>query len=131
MSRVGKYPVALKDGATAEVKGQTVTIKGKQGTLNYTVRPGVEVKLDAQKGLVLAPRSNSKADRAQWGTDRANLNNMVKGVTQGFTKVLEIEGVGFKANAQGQEVVLALGSATKSATSCRPASRRRLTSKRS
>ncbi|MGE3769543.1 MAG: 50S ribosomal protein L6 [Bdellovibrionales bacterium] len=109
MSRVGKYPVALKNGATAEIKGQTVTIKGKNGSLTYTVRPNVEVKLDPQAGLVLSPLSKSKKDRSQWGTDRANLNNMVKGVTEGFSKTLEIEGVGFKAAVQGTTVVLNLG----------------------
>ena len=109
MSRVGKYPVALKNGATAEVKGQSVTIKGKNGSLTYVVRPNVEVKLDPTAGLVVAPRSKSKKDRSQWGTDRANLNNLVKGVTEGFTKSLEIEGVGFKAAVQGKTVVLALG----------------------
>jgi len=109
MSRVGKYPVALKNGATAEVKGQTVTVKGKNGSLSYDVRPNVTVALDAAKGLVVSPRSNSKKDRSQWGTDRANLNNLVKGVTEGFTKTLEIEGVGFKAAVQGSHVVLNIG----------------------
>jgi len=108
MSRVGKYPVALKNGATAEVKGQVVTVKGKNGTMTYNVRPNVEVKLE-EAGLVVSPRSNSKKDRSQWGTDRANLNNLVTGVTTGFTKTLEIEGVGFKAAVQGSDVVLSLG----------------------
>lgn len=108
MSRVGKYPVALTNGASAEVKGQTVTIKGKNGTQALQVAADVEVKLEEGK-LVFAPRSTSKRARAMWGTARANAQNIVKGLTEGFSKVLDIEGVGFKAAVQGKHVVLNLG----------------------
>lgn len=108
MSRVGKYPVALTNGATAEVKGQTVTIKGKNGTKSLVISQDVEVKLEDGK-LAFAPRSASKRARAQWGTSRANVQNAVKGLTEGFTKVLEIEGVGFKAAINGKHVVLNIG----------------------
>lgn len=108
MSRVGKYPVALKDGATAEVKGQTINFKGKNGTQSLVVSQDVEVKLEDGK-LVFLPRSTSKRARAMWGTARANAQNIVKGLTQGFSKTLDIEGVGFKAAVQGKHVVLNLG----------------------
>lgn len=108
MSRVGKYPVALPQGVTAEVKNQTVAVKGKMGNLNLVVPNEVEVKVADGKVAVSMRQDNSRS-RVLWGTTRNNINNMVKGVTDGFRTVLEIEGVGFKAAVQGKDLVMQLG----------------------
>jgi len=108
MSRVGKYPVALPQGVTAEVKNQTVAVKGKLGTLTLAIPSEVEVKVDAGR-VAVSRRHETERARVLWGTTRNNINNMVKGVTDGFKKVLEIEGVGFKAAMQGKELVLQIG----------------------
>jgi large subunit ribosomal protein L6 len=108
MSRVGKYPVALPQGVVAEVKGQTVAVKGKTGNLSLVAPMEVEVKL-ADGKLAVAMREDTPRARVLWGTTRNNINNMVKGVTEGFKVVLEIEGVGFRAALQGKDLVLQLG----------------------
>lgn len=108
MSRVGKHPVELPQGVTAEVKGHTVAIKGKLGNLSIEFPAEVDVKMEAGK-LSVTPRLNSQRARMMWGTTRNNLNNLVKGVSEGFRTVLEIEGVGFKAAVQGKELVLNIG----------------------
>jgi large subunit ribosomal protein L6 len=108
MSRVGKYPVALPQGVTAEVKGQTVAIKGKLGNLSLVMPSEIGVKVEGGK-VVVSKAHDSPRARVLWGTARNNINNMVKGVTEGFKTVLEIEGVGFKAAMQGKDLVLQLG----------------------
>jgi large subunit ribosomal protein L6 len=108
MSRVGKYPVALPQGVTAEVKGQTVAVKGKMGNLTLVVPSEIEVKI-ADGKVAVAMHSDSPRARVLWGTTRNNINNMVKGVTDGFKTILEIEGVGFRAAVQGKDLVLQLG----------------------
>ena len=108
MSRVGKYPVALPQGVTAEVKGQTVAVKGKLGALSLEAPTEVEVQVVEGKVAVSMRQETSRA-RVLWGTTRNNINNMVKGVTEGFKTVLEIEGVGFKAAVQGKDLVMQLG----------------------
>jgi large subunit ribosomal protein L6 len=108
MSRVGKYPVALPQGVTAEVKSQTVSVKGKLGNLSLVVPGEVTVKLEDGKLAVSRAHDTARA-RVLWGTTRNNINNMVKGVTEGFKTVLEIEGVGFKAAMQGKTLVLNIG----------------------
>ena len=108
MSRVGKYPVALPQGVTAEVKSHTVSVKGKLGNLSLVIPSEVVVKLEEGKIAVSRAHETARA-RVLWGTTRNNINNMVKGVTEGFKTVLEIEGVGFKAAMQGKELVLNIG----------------------
>jgi large subunit ribosomal protein L6 len=108
MSRVGKYPVALPQGVTAEVKGQTVAVKGKTGSLTLEAPEEVEVKL-AENKLAVAMREDTPRARVLWGTTRNNIQSMVKGVAEGFKKVLEIEGVGFRAALAGKDLVLQLG----------------------
>jgi large subunit ribosomal protein L6 len=108
MSRVGKYPVALPQGVTAEVKGQTIAIKGKSGNMSLATPAEVEVKV-ADGKITVAMRHDTKRSRVLWGTTRNNINNMVKGVTDGFKIVLEIEGVGFRAALTGKDLVLQLG----------------------
>jgi large subunit ribosomal protein L6 len=108
MSRIGKRPVAVPSGVTATVDGQTVKIKGPKGQLQLVVHDDVDVKLDGG-ALKVAPRSETKRARSLYGTSRANLANIVVGVTKGFEKKLEINGVGYRAAVQGKVLQLALG----------------------
>jgi large subunit ribosomal protein L6 len=108
MSRVGKRPVAIPSGVTANVEGQTVKMKGPKGQLQFVVHDDVEVKFD--KGAVtVAPRFETNRARALYGTARARISNLVDGVTKGFEKKLEITGVGYRAAMQGKNLQLALG----------------------
>lgn len=108
MSRIGKRPVAVPSGVTATVEGQTVKVKGPKGQMQLVVHDDVDVKLDAG-ALKVAPRAETKRARALYGTSRANLANLVTGVTKGFEKKLEINGVGYRAAVQGKVLQLALG----------------------
>lgn len=108
MSRVGKHPVALPQGVTAEIKQGTIVIKGKLGSLSLALSPEVDVTL-ADNQVVVAPKSDAQRSRMMWGTTRNNVANMVKGVVDGFKEVLDIEGVGFKVAVQGKDLVLNLG----------------------
>jgi large subunit ribosomal protein L6 len=108
MSRVGKHPVALPQGVTAEIKEGAVSVKGKLGSLSLPLTSEVEAKIDGAQ-IVVAPRHETKRSRMMWGTTRNNVANMVKGVSEGFKKTLEIEGVGFRAALQGKTLVLNLG----------------------
>lgn len=108
MSRVGKYPVALPQGVTAEVKGDQIAVKGKMGNLALAFPKEVEVKV-AEGKVAVAMKQDSSRARVLWGTTRNNINNMVKGVTDGFKEVLEIEGVGFRAALAGKDLVLQIG----------------------
>jgi large subunit ribosomal protein L6 len=108
MSRVGKKPVTIPSGVTANVQGQTVSVKGPKGTLSLVVDENVAVVMD--KGSIkVDPRNQTKRARALWGTSRSLIDNMVTGVTQGFEKKLEITGVGYRAAVQGKNLQLALG----------------------
>ena len=108
MSRVGKKPVAVPTGVTANVQGQTISVKGPKGTLSLIADDRVAVAVD--KGTITVdPKDESKQARAMWGTVRANLNNIVTGVTKGFERKLEITGVGYRAAVQGKNLQLALG----------------------
>lgn len=108
MSRVGKYPVVLPQGVTAEVKNHTVAVKGKMGNLALAIPAEIDVTV-ADSKVAVAMREDTARARVVWGTTRNNINNMVKGVAEGFRTVLEIEGVGFKAAVQGKELVLNVG----------------------
>ena len=108
MSRVGKRPVSVPSGVTANVEGQTVKVKGPKGQLQVVLHDDVSVKLD--KNLVtVAPRFETKRSRSLYGTSRALIANLVEGVTKGFEKKLEINGVGYRAAVQGKNLQLALG----------------------
>src|SRR5262249_17364795 len=108
MSRVGKNPVAIPQGVTVTLNGRQLVVKGKLGELKLDTTDEVEASIQANKVWVKA-KSDTKRARAQWGTTRALLNNMVKGVSQGYKRVLEINGVGLKAQAQGKKLNLSLG----------------------
>jgi large subunit ribosomal protein L6 len=108
MSRVGKKPVPVPSGVTANVSGTTINVKGPKGALSLVFDDRVAVQMD--KGEIkVDPKDESKAARALWGTTRANLNNIMTGVTQGFERRLEITGVGYRAAVQGKNLQLALG----------------------
>lgn len=108
MSRIGKNPVAVPQGVTADVSGQDVKVKGPKGELSFRVHDDVAVELnDAQ--ITVQPKNNSRQAKALWATMRTRINNLVEGVTNGYTKVLEIHGVGYRANLQGNTLVLQLG----------------------
>jgi large subunit ribosomal protein L6 len=108
MSRIGKYPVALPAGVTADVSGQTVKVKGPKGELSFVVDEEVDVKMEDGK-VKLAPRGDSLRAKKIWPTSRTVVNNMVKGVKDGYTEALEIQGVGYRAAMQGTTLVLQLG----------------------
>ena len=108
MSRVGKHPVVIPQGVTVEVAGQTVTAKGKLGTLKLVVGSDVAAAVKDGK-VVVTPKAETKRARMQWGTTRALVNNMVSGVSKGFSVGLEINGVGYRAAVQGKTLNLQLG----------------------
>jgi large subunit ribosomal protein L6 len=108
MSRIGKKPVAIPGGVTASVNGQVVSVKGPKGELKHVLVDDVIAKLD-QGSIEVAPREDTQNARAMWGMSRTLLANLVTGVTEGFTKKLEITGVGYRAAVQGSNVQLQLG----------------------
>jgi large subunit ribosomal protein L6 len=109
MSRIGKKPVAMPAGVSANVEGQTLTVKGPKGTLSMQLLDDL-VKYDvAEDEIRVTPVTDAQRNRAAWGMQRTNVQNLVTGVTEGFTKVLEINGVGYRAQAQGRNLRLQLG----------------------
>ncbi len=108
MSRVGKHPVAVPDGTEISIDGTTVTAKGKLGERSVSLSDDVEV--GREDNLIwIKPRDASKTARTMWGTSRSIVDNLVTGVTQGFTKTLQITGVGYRASTQGRTLKLQLG----------------------
>ena len=108
MSRIAKKPVELVSGVEVNVSGQTITAKGKQGNLSLDLHETVSVKQD-DKGLNFSPNDNSKGSMAMAGTMRSLVNNMIVGVTEGFSKQLQLVGVGYRAQMQGNVLDLSLG----------------------
>jgi large subunit ribosomal protein L6 len=108
MSRIGKRPVTIPSGVTATVEGQTVKMKGPKGQLQFIVHDDVEVKFE-DGAIKVAPRVKTNRTQAMYGTARAQVANLLDGVTKGFEKKLEITGVGYRAAMQGKNLQLALG----------------------
>jgi len=108
MSRIGKKPVPVPKGVTVQVDGNTVKVKGPKGELQTRLADLVTVSM-GDDGVTVAPRDESKPARSQWGMSRTLVANMLQGVTSGFTRTLEITGVGYRAAAQGQKLNLNLG----------------------
>jgi len=100
MSRIGKKPVGLPGGVEASVSGQTIEVKGPKGTRAFTATDDVTLAV-ADKEITVTPRGKSKRARQQWGMSRSMVENLVTGVTDGFKKELEIQGVGYRAQMQG------------------------------
>jgi len=108
MSRIGKVPVAIPAGVTAEIANGILSVKGPKGTLTLTMRSEISYVVEDGR-IVVKPANDSKAARSFWGMQRTLVNNLVTGVTEGYTKVLEITGVGYRANIQGKNLKLQLG----------------------
>ena len=108
MSRIGKKPVPIPSGVTANVEGQTVKVKGPKGQLQVVLPDDVMVKLDNGE-VKVDPRNETKRARSMWGTSRTLVSNLMTGVTKGFEDKLEINGVGYRAAVQGKNLQLALG----------------------
>ena len=109
MSRIGKKPVAMPAGVSATVEGQTLTVKGPKGTLSMQLLDDL-IKYEVAEGEIrVTPVTDAQRNRAAWGMQRTNVQNLVTGVTEGFSKVLEINGVGYRAQAQGRNLKLQLG----------------------
>ena len=108
MSRIGKKPVAIPKGVTASVNGQEVAVKGPKGELKHVLVDDVIAKLE-DGGIEVAMREDTQNARAMWGMSRTLVTNLMTGVTEGFTRKLEITGVGYRAAVQGSNVQLQLG----------------------
>ena len=108
MSRIGKKPVELPSGVTATVTGQTIAVKGPKGERSFSATDDVTLTVEDNR-VVVEPRGKSKRARQQWGMSRTMVQNLVTGVTDGFKKELEINGVGYRAQMQGNTLKLSLG----------------------
>ncbi len=108
MSRIGKRPVSLPSGVSATSEGQILSVKGPKGTLELQMRDEISYDI-SDEGISVQPANPTKQARAFWGMQRTLVQNLVTGVTDGFTKVLEISGVGYRAAAQGRNLRLQLG----------------------
>ena len=108
MSRIGKRAVPLPQGVTASTEGQVLSVKGPKGTLALQMRDEIAYEI-GDDGILVKPANDTKQARAFWGMQRTLVQNLVTGVTEGFTKVLEITGVGYRAAAQGKNLRLQLG----------------------
>ncbi|OYW49318.1 MAG: 50S ribosomal protein L6 [Novosphingobium sp. 28-62-57] len=108
MSRIGKKPVAIPGGVTANIADGVLTVKGPKGTLTLTLREEISYIVEGDT-ISVKPANDTKAARAFWGMQRTLVDNLMTGVTQGYTKVLEITGVGYRANSQGKNLKLQLG----------------------
>ncbi|HEY0352525.1 MAG TPA: 50S ribosomal protein L6 [Enterovirga sp.] len=108
MSRVGKKPVVVPSGVTATIDGQQVRVKGSKGELSFVVPDEVNVAM-GESGVTVDPRDESKVARSKWGMSRAQIANIIEGVSKGFEKRLEISGVGYRAALTGKTLKLSLG----------------------
>lgn len=108
MSRVGKQPIEIPTGVTVQIEGQKVTVKGPKGELSRTFRNEIAIT-QQENQLVVTPKEETNESRALWGLSRTLLANMVQGVTAGYEKKLEIEGVGYRASLEGDSLALQLG----------------------
>ena len=108
MSRIGKKPVPLVAGTSASISGQTVEVKGPKGTRSFTASDDVTLTIEGET-IKVTPRGLSKRARAQWGMSRSMIANLVTGVTTGFRKDMEIQGVGYRAAMRGRDLQLQLG----------------------
>ncbi len=108
MSRIGKQPIDIPEGVEIKIDGDLIIVKGPKGELQNKIRSEIKVEVK-DKEVILKPVKFYKGTQALWGTYRSLVANMIEGTTKGFEKVLEIEGVGYKANLEGKDLVLNLG----------------------
>ncbi len=109
MSRIGKNPVAVPSGVSVDLGAGELTVKGAKGSLSMAILEDVLISQESDGAIKVAPRDEGKRARAMWGLHRSLIQNMVSGVSVGFTKDLEIVGVGYRAQVQGQKLILQLG----------------------
>ena len=112
MSRLGKKPVSVPSGVTATVNGQTISIKGPKGTLEFTAQPTIDMKVEGDE-VVVSREGEARTSKAFHGLTRALIANMMVGVTEGYKKSLEVQGVGYNAQLAGKKLTLAVGFANK------------------
>ncbi len=108
MSRIGKKPILIPEGVETTIKGQKVIIKGPKGELQREVRPEIKVE-QKNNEIFVFPAKKTKKTNAFWGMERTLISNMVEGVTKGYNKKLQLQGVGYKANIEGEDLVLKVG----------------------
>ena len=108
MSRIGKKPVAIPGGVTAKIEEGVLSVKGAKGTLTMGLSDLVEYKVEGDE-IAVTPANDTKAARSHWGMQRTLVSNLIEGVTEGFSKKLQITGVGYRAQAQGKKLKLQLG----------------------
>lgn len=108
MSRIGKKPIAIPAGVEVKIDGKEVTVKGAKGTLHHTVAGEIEAKVEGNEVIVTRP-NDAKETRSLHGLTRTLIANMIEGVSNGYTKALEIQGVGYRAAKQGKDLVMNLG----------------------
>ncbi|NCP23176.1 MAG: 50S ribosomal protein L6 [Erythrobacter sp.] len=108
MSRIGKRPVAIPSGVTANIDGKTLSVKGPKGTLTMGLSDLIDYKVE-DEGISVKPANDTQKARAFWGMQRTMVSNLVEGVTEGFSKTLQISGVGYRASTQGNKLKLQLG----------------------
>ncbi len=108
MSRIGRMPITIPAGVTVDIKDQTITVKGPKGTLTREIHPDITAKIEGTEILVTRP-TDEKQHRALHGLTRSLINNMVVGVTEGYKKELEVNGVGYRVQKQGKQLILTLG----------------------
>lgn len=109
MSRIGKKPIPVPSGVKVSVANRTVTVQGPGGTLTLEHRPEVSVSLEGEHVVVRTDRESDRVSRALWGTTRANINNMVQGVVKPYQEIMEVQGVGYTAEVQGNKLKLVVG----------------------
>ena len=108
VSRIGKLPVVIPNGVEVKIEGRTIDINGQKGSMNFVFSPHVEVK-QVENEIIVTRRSEEKIARALHGTTRSLIQNMVSGVSDGFVKILQIDGVGYRAEMNGNNVVINVG----------------------
>lgn len=108
MSRIGKLPIAIPEGVEVKIDGSTVNVKGKNGELTRTFQPSIEIKQEGAE-IVCSPKDELPQTNAYWGLTRTLIHNMVTGVHEGFSKKLELVGVGYRAAMKGSDLELSLG----------------------
>lgn len=108
MSRIGKKPIAIPAGVEVKIDGKEVTVKGAKGTLHHTVAGEIEAKVEGNEVIVTRP-NDAKENRSLHGLTRTLIANMIEGVSNSYTKALEIQGVGYRAAKQGKDLVMNLG----------------------
>lgn len=109
MSRIGKKPIEIPKGVEVKIQGDAVLVKGPKGELKKEFRPNIFISLEDGNKIILKPKDGLIQTRKLWGTYRTLISNMIEGVTKGFEKKLEIRGIGYKAEKQGDDLVLRLG----------------------